>query len=44
MKLLVEVVSLVIDFNNKFKKEKDKLKLTNDFILDYQNLINKKNK
>ena len=42
MKLLVENICLVIDFNKKFKKEKNKIKLTESFILDYQNLIEKK--
>ena len=42
MKLLVEIICLVIDFNKKFKKEKNKIKLTESFVLDYQNLIEKK--
>ncbi len=42
MKLLIEIICLVKDFNSKFKKEKNKIKLTESFILDYQNLIEKK--
>ena len=39
-----DYIRLIFDYKNKFKKDKNKLKLTEELISDYNNLTVKKTK